>query len=306
MPTTPIVSFQDGPRVTVSAMIKDPTTIPKRMLQDITKEFLVDFVLRRLPPTESGVYLFDESTPLFADGEAAIVEEFGEIPTISGREGDRKVAITVKRALGVLISEEMKNRNNVDRVNTQITQARNTMIRTWETAFLMALINHPDIPSINATAAWGAPGSALRVDLAEANSVIDEAAPVDDPNNRFGFDPDTLIIGRTSRTDLITSDDFNKAFVEDKAGESTAYTGQLPGRFFNVEKIMVSREMDRFAPGKALLLQTKVIGGVGDERRIQATPLKRDDDHETWRSNLVRQSAVVIDQPKAACWINGV
>src|SRR4051812_28516594 len=134
MPTQRIVSVQDGPRLTVSQMVKSPTLIPKRIISNLQQEFIVDSLLRRLPATESGAYVYDESTPLFADGDAAIVEEFGEIPTISGRVGARKVALTVKRALAMLVSQEMVNRNNADRVNTQITQIRNTMVRTWETA----------------------------------------------------------------------------------------------------------------------------------------------------------------------------
>lgn len=306
MPTQTVVSFQDGPRLTVSAIVKSPTVIPARLMKDIKAEFIVDALLRNLPKTDSGVYEFEESTPLFADGEAAIVEEFGEIPTITGRVGARKVAFTVKRALALLISQEMIDRNKIDRVNLQVKQIRNTMVRTWETAFFRALLNHPDVHAVNATAPWASSTAKIRFDLADAQTVIENSALADDPDNYFGFEPDTLVIGRNTRTDLITSDDFNRAFKEDAAKESGEYTGTLPGRFFNVDKIMVSREMDRLAPGKALMLQRKVVGGIGDERPLRATPLREDPDRETWRSNMVRRSAVVIDQPMAACWINGV
>lgn len=306
MPTQRIISAQDGPRLTVAQMVKSPTLIPKRIISNLTQEFIVDALLRRLPPTDSGLYLYDESTPLFADGDAAIVEEFGEIPTISGREGARKVAMTVKRALAMLVSQEMVNRNNTDRVNTQVRQIRNTMVRTWETQFLLALLNHPDVPSINATAAWGATGENLRFDIADATGTIENAALEDDPDNYFGFEADTLVIGKTTKTDLITSDDFNKVYRNNPlSGQAPEYKGTLPGQFFGLD-IMVSRELDRLAPGKALVLQRKTVGGIGDERALRATPLLADPNRETWRSNVVRQSAIVLDQPKAAVWINGV
>lgn len=304
--TTKVVSVQDGPRLTVSQMVKSPTLIPKRIISDLSQQFIVDALLRKLPGTTSGAYIYEESTPLFADGEAAIVEEFGEIPTISGRVGERRVAVTVKRALAMLVSQEMVDRNDVDRVNTQIKQIRNTMVRTWETSFFQALINHPDVASINATAAWGDAAADLRTDIAEAQSVIEDAAPVDDPDNYFDFNPDTLVIGKRTRTDLITSDDFNKVYRNsDLAKSAPEYKGTLPGDFFGLT-IMVSREMDRLAPGKALLLQRKVVGGIGDERPLRATPLRELPDNESWRSNTVRRSAIVLDQPKAAAWINGV
>lgn len=306
--TTKVVSFQDGPRVTVSALVKSPTVIPARIIKDLEKEFLVDFLLRKLPRTTSGVYEYEESEPYFADGEAAIVEEFGEIPTITGRIGERKVAFTVKRALAMLVSREMKDRNDMDRVNKQIKQIRNTMVRTWERAFLKSLLGHPDVPSINAAEAWADPLATIRKDLLLATDTIENAAPVDDPDNYFGFEPDTLVIGRTTKNDLLGSDDFNKFAPADGplAAENTGYTGQLPRRFFNVDKIMVSREMDVLYPGKAVLLETKVVGGIGDERPLSATPLRYDEDHETYKSNTVRRSGIVIDQPKAACVINGV
>lgn len=305
MATQRVVSVQDGPRLTVAQMVASPTVIPKRLISNLSQQFIVDALLRTLPGTTSGSYIYEESTPLFADGEAAVVEEFGEIPTISGRVGNRRVAMTVKRALALLVSQEMVNRNNVDAVNRQTTQIRNTMVRTWETAFFLALAGHPDVHQINATAPWGDPDSKIRFDLAEAQSVIEDSAPDGDPDNYFDFAPDTLVIGKRARTDLITSDDFNKAFKEGQSGSNTEYTGTLPGRFFNVDKIMVSREMDRLAPGRSLLLQRKVVGGIGDERALRATPLEEDRNRETWRSNMVRQSAIVLDQPMAACWING-
>ena len=306
--TTKVVSVQDGPRITVSQMVKQPTLIPKRIISDLEQQFIVDALLRRLPASQSGSYIYEESTPLFADGEAAIVEEFGEIPTISGRLGERRVAVTVKRALAMLVSQEMVNRNNVDRVNTQIKQIRNTMVRTWETAFLQALINHPDVLAQNAIAGWNNSGGLanLRRDIAEAQFKIENAAPADDVDNYFGFSPDTLVIGKRTRTDLITSDDFNKVYKESGLNtQAPIYKGTLPGDFFGLT-IMVSRELDRLAPGKALLLERKTVGGIGDERPLRATPLREDPDRETWRSNIVRQSAIVLDQPKAACWINGV
>ena len=302
-----IASQSDGPRLTVATMTKEPTLIPRRILSTLENQFIADDILRRLPPTQSGTYLFDESTPLFAEGDAPVVGEFGEIPLISGRVGARRVAVTVKRALGLQISIEMRNRNDVDKVNTQITQIKNTFVRTWETAFVNALLQHPDIHRMSAGAAWDSVGSAIREDLIEGTNLIENSS-LDGAANEdfFGFSPNTMVIGRNVRDALMLSDDFNKAYVDNKADESILYTGKLPGRFFNVDAFMVSREMDRLSPKGALLLERKTVGGIGDERRLQSTPMYEDKNRETWRSNTVRQSAVVIDQPKAACLIENV
>lgn len=304
---TSIASQSDGPRITVAAMTKDPTIVPRRIISTLQNEFIADSVLRRLPPTQSGAYVYEESTPLFAEGDAPVVGEFGEIPLISGRVGARKVAVTVKRALGVQISIEMKNRNDIDKVNTQITQVKNTFIRTWETAFVNSLLLHPDIHRITAGAPWDGVGASIREDLIEGTAAIENSSLDDAPyEDFFGFSPNTMVIGRNVRDALMLSDDFNKAYVDNKADESVLYTGKLPGRFFNVDSFMISREMDRLSPDGALLLERKTVGGIGDERPLRSTPMYEDKDRETWRTNTVRQSAVVIDQPKAACLIENV
>lgn len=307
MPTYPAISFQDGPKLTVSAMVKQPTVIPKRIINMLSQQFIVDALLRKLPPTQSGVYVYEESTPLFADGEAEIVEEFGEIPVVSGRVGARKVAFTVKRALGLKVSQEMINRNQVDRVNTQQKQIKNTMLRTWETVFFNALLNHPDVDTIPVTTPWSAPTATIRNDIAGGMEVISDAAPDDLPDDFYDFEADTLVIGKSTKTDLITSDDFNRVFRQSPlAAQAPEYKGTLPGEFYGLN-IMVSRELDRLAPNKALLLMKKVVGGIGDERPLRSTPLYEEKrSAETWRSDTLRQSAVIIDQPKAAIWLDGV
>lgn len=306
MATQKVVSVQDGPRVTVATMVKNPAIIPARIISDLQQMFIVDRILRKLPRTENGTYQYNESTPLFADGNAEVVEEFGEIPTISGRLGARKVAFTVKRALALLVSQEMINRNDVDRVNTQIKQIRNTMVRTWETAFFQALLAHPDVLSYNVTNMWDTVNGKPQTDFAEATLLVENAAPAEDLDNYYGFEPDTLVIGKRTKADLIQNDKFNALFRQATLAErAPEFVGQLPGDFFGMN-ILVSREMDRLAPNKALLLEAKTVGGIGDERPLSATPLYPDKPRETWRSDTVRQSAVVIDQPKAAIWLNNV
>lgn len=307
MPTYPSISFQDGPKLTVSTMVKQPTLIPKRINSLLMQQFIVDALLRKLPPTQSGVYVYEESSPLFADHDAEDVEEFGEIPTVSGRVGARKVAFTVKKALGLKISQEMINRNQVDRVNTQMTQIKNTMVRTWERTFFSAILNHPDVDTIPITTDWADPAATIRHDIAEAIASIEDATPDDLPEDFFGFEPDTLVIGKTTKTDLITSDDFNRVFRQNPlSAQAPEYKGTLPGDFYGL-KLMVSRQLDLMAPGKALLLQSKIVGGIGDERALRSTPLYEEKrSAETWRSDTLRQSAVLLDQPKAAVWLDGV
>src|SRR6185312_3724617 len=96
---TNIISVQDGPRLTVSMLLKSPTLIPKRILDMMDQMFLVDSVLRGAQDAPGGSVLYFESTPLFSADDPAIMDEFGEIPTSNGSLGTPKVVRVVRRAL---------------------------------------------------------------------------------------------------------------------------------------------------------------------------------------------------------------
>ena len=85
MPTTTIVSRNDGPRMTVATMMKSPTLIPKRIINQLTDGFLVDVVLRSGSDTVSGVVLYFETSPLFANDAPAIMDDFSGFPSRAAR-----------------------------------------------------------------------------------------------------------------------------------------------------------------------------------------------------------------------------
>jgi hypothetical protein len=62
----------------------------------------------------------------------------------------------------------------------------------------------------------------------------------------------------------------------------------------------------RLDPDKAILLESKTVGGISDERVLGSTPLYEHKPTETWRCDVSRMSAVFIDQPKAGVVITGI
>jgi len=263
-------------------------------------------VLREGPPAPGGSVVYYESTPQFANDDAIIVEEFGEIPTTTGEFGKPMVVRTVKRALGLVISEEMRRRDDVGAVDTQMRQIRNSMVRTWENVFLNALMGNASVPTLAATAAWSSGSSKIRLDLAQAMYLITNADSDSSNNtgqNKFGFEPDTLIISRKTEADFLASDDVAKVFLGGNiADENIQYRGKLPRQFFGLDV----RRSWRLPANKAVVLQRKVVGGISNERPLTVKPLREKPDNETWQQDVLRQSAIFIDQPKAACIITGV
>lgn len=307
--TTPVLwnSSRDGQRTLVNTFIKQPAVVQRRILKMVNQQFLGDALLRTGPRAFGGVVLYEESTPLFAGGgDAPVVAEYGTIPAARGRFGQPMAVRTVKRALAVEYSEEMRISDNVGAVDTQLTQVKNTFIRTWENAFLSAILNNPRVNTLAATDYWNVTTSKIRTDLAEAMLIVQESDSdtVDGTGeDKFDFEPDTLVVSNRTGTDFIESDDVNKLFLGSPAvRESLQYTGKMPKQFFGLD-VVKSR---RLPPQVAIVLQRKVIGGISDRRPLGVGPTERDGRREVYFQNIVRDSAIFIDQPKAACIITGI
>lgn len=308
---TNIISNQDGPRLTVSMILKSPTLIPKRILNMMDQEFLVDSVLRKGQDAPGGAVLYFQSTPLFSNDDPQVIDEFGEIPTTNGSLGTPLVARTVRRAIGLRVSKTMVDRNNVDAINTQIVQIRNTMVRAWEDAFFSALIANPNVQVLGTDAAWGTEDSHIRQDVNACKYLIKNAAADAAGNQKFGYVADTLIISTESETDFLDSNEVSKPYVGNIADENLQYTGKLPNKFLGLD-VLVSWRLSVYAPSCAVVLQRNVVGGISDERPLQATPMYGEGNGpnggptESWRTDTTRASAIYFDQPKAAVILAGV
>lgn len=308
---TNIVSVQDGPRLTVSMLLKSPTLIPKRIISMTDQAFLSDAVLRNAQDAPAGSVLYFQSTPLFSQNDPAILDEFGEIPTTNGSLGTPMVARVVRRALGLRVSKTMIDRNNVDAVNVQITQIRNTMVRAWEDAFFSAVISNASVQVIQTNTAWGASGSHIRQDVNTAKYQIKNAAADTAGKQKYGFEADTLIISAQSEMDFLNSDEVSKPYIGNIADENLQYTGKLPNKFLGLD-VLTSWRLSAYFPSGAIVCQRKTLGGISDERPLQATPMYGEGGGpnggptESWRTDVTRASAIFLDQPKAVCLIAGV
>ena len=299
-----VVSSQDGPRITVNDLLRDPLLIPSFVLDMAQEEFIADAVLRSAGPIASGVARFYESTPIYADDDASTRNEFAEVPIAATTIGEPRVAYVEERALGVVVSDEMRRRHDIDPVTRQLVQVRNTLTRSWDNTFMKAILNNPSVNRYTAPTPWSDNAAKIRVDLAESERLIENATTASGGgyDTAFGFVPDTLIINRETKADLLAHDEFNKIYQGNIADQSLAYRGVMPNQIFGLD-VMISRRVD---PGKAILMQRGIAGFIADELPLQASPLYRDEPRKMWRSDIQRASAIGIDQPKALCIINGL
>lgn len=311
---TPIISSNDGPRLIVQSWVKQPNVIPRRIL-DMTKQgFLVDAVLRKANDAPSGTVLYYESTPLFTANSPLVIEEFSEIPTTNGQLGVPKVVKSVERGIALRISRRMIRRNDVDAVNTQILQIKNTMVRTWEDAFFSALIANTSVQTMATDTVWGSASSHIRKDVNAAGFLISNASSNGNGQNgsdKLGFEADTLIISTSTKTDFLNSNEVSTPYVGNIADENLLYTGKLPNKFIGLD-VLVSWRLDTYSNGSAIVCERKTLGGISDEVPLSSTPMYGEGGGpnggptQSWRSDTTRASAIFIDQPLACVIITGV
>jgi hypothetical protein len=319
MSTFRITASDDGPRLTVNQLIKSPTVVPRKIISMVGQGFMVDQLLRSGPPIPGGSLIFSQSDPLYADDGPLDVAEFGEIPLTTTQVGTPMVAKSVKKAMGFRISQESIDRNNFDKVQQDMVKLKNSFARSYESVFLTALLaSLPSLNALNSTSS-GTAGNGWMDPTAGATKIYDDLshavyniknADSDSSDgtgqNKFEFSPDTIVLNDVIAARLLLNPDITKVLqVGNVASTQPLITGDATETFlkaFNL-KLITSWRLD---PNKAILLESKTVGGISDERPMGATPLYEHRPTETWRTDVTRISAVFIDQPKAGLVIQGI
>jgi len=299
---------QQGMRLTVNAMIKDPLFVRARLLDIARNEFMMEDLLRNAGQNNSGVVAYAESEGLYADEDPSVVAEGGEIPLITTSQGLQKAAFGVKLGAGIEITREARDRNRVDQVIRSITKVRNTFVRTWERRMFQALLTAPTL-TMAASAAWGTASTNIRSDVLTAMRAVREASvsgatPGPLVDDYLGFEPDTLVMSTRTEAKFFNNTSVTEVYKYGGALDTKQpmYTGTLEREFMGL-RILRSRFM---ADDIVWILQRKEVGGYSDERPLQITPLYEDKPRETWRADAVRNTVLFIDQPKAAIKITGI
>lgn len=297
---TPFVSSVDGPRITVNDFLKDPLRIPTLIIDMLDQGFIADAVLRNAG-SNPGVVKYYEHTPLYADGTARVRAEFGEVPVYTTSRGVPKSAFSEERPMSLVVSDEMRRRNDVDAVNIALTQIRNSMVQTWDDVFFDFVLGHAGTNSHTAAAGWGLETGDIRKDLLQAAYLVKTAK--DTNGSTLGFKADTVICNEETEFDLLSNKEFNSVYLGGNiADENLRYTGKLPNKILGFDVLVTPRMPDN----KLIMMQRGRAGFISDELPLQATALYRDEPRKSWRSDIQRASAVGLDQPKCITVVTGV
>lgn len=300
MPPIPVVSSTDGVRITVNDFVKDPLRIPAMVIDMLDQGFIADAVLRQAGGNP-GVVKYHEETPLYADGVARVRAEYAEVPVYTTSLGEPKSVYSDERPMAVLVSDETVRRDAVDRVNTSMTQVRNSMIQVWDDVFFDYVLGHSGVNQATTATGFSNETTDIRKVLLGAAKQIKTAKDVN--GSSLGFRPNTIICNEETEYDLLTQKAFNDVYQGGNiADENLRYTGKLPNRILTFDVLVTPR----CPTDKLLILERGRCGFISDELPLQATSLYRDEPRKSWRSDIQRASAVGLDQPKCVTVLSGV
>jgi hypothetical protein len=222
----------------------------------------------------------------------------GEIPLVTVTRGEPDSARVKKRALGVEIDREMRERNDIGAVQNQLTRLRNTLVRDFDGAFVTTLRNAVT-QSVAATTAW-ATSTTIRKDIIAAKALITNSqAPNTTGGQQFmGYQPDTIVFNPNTANDLIGNTSFLQLVLGTTAATNTA---SLPPNILG----LTPRLTWGVPNGEAWVMQSGVVGGYADEIPLEATELYYWQPRQVYRSDTTRATAGFIDNPAAASKITG-
>lgn len=301
-----VVSTRDQQPLTVNALVDSPLIVPERIISEFEGQFIMDEVLRNVGKAQGGAVQFRVSSPQFADIASQIVNEGAEIPLATVSKGDIQSKPVQKRGLGVLITQEMRDRNSMGEVTRQITAIRNTLVRDVDGAFVTAL-NAAITLTRAATAVWtNAATATIRKDILAAKRLVRTATVAGTTDSYLGYEPTHLLVNPTDEANLLGSAEFTALLFGQVNPSNVSTFNDLPGGG-NILGLK-PRSSVSVAAGTALVVTQNEIGGYADEQPLNATELYSAglQPRQSFRSDVVRSTVGFIDQPLAGSKITGV
>lgn len=312
MPPSTVTHSYDGPKWTVNQLIKNPVWVPNIVAKMVQDSNIAEWLLRTGPTAVGGAVAFEETMALYAGSEGEVVAEFGEYPMTDTPMRTPMTRATTKRGLGFRISEEMKTRNDVGRVQDEMRMVRDTLVNGRDRVFFDAVTTNPNIQSFAAASAATTDGwysadpavSKIRYDLTRAMFRISaQGVTGAQYQEKLGYKADTMICHPQLSAMFMSSPEIERMFDQNSPATSTiSFSGLLPKKFLNLD-VMESWRCPR---DTVFVVQRNAMGFISKEWPLRGTPLKFNEADDTYTSYFRYRDLVAVDNPKAVCKITNV
>jgi hypothetical protein len=317
MAVTGVTHSYDGPKWTVNQLVKQPTWVPNIVAKMVQDSNIAEWLLRTGPTAVGGAVAYEETMALYAGSEGEIVAEFGEYPMTETSMRTPVTRATTKRGVGMRISEEMRTRNDVGRVQDEMRMVRDTLVNGRDKVFFDAILANPNVHSTPAAAVSGTPSDATNgwYSPVAANSKIKEdvsraifriasqGVTGAQYSEKLGYRADTLIIHPQVASMLLFSPEVAEVFEKELPASSTiSFTGLMPKKFLTLD-VFTSW---RCPSNLAIVCQRKAMGFISKEWPLRGTPLKFNEADDTYTSYFRYRDLLAVDNPKAVAKITNI
>lgn len=293
--------------LTVEEALSNPHFMPDLILDELNgAEF--QRVFFRDVTVNSNIIGFREATPNFLEDDVANVAEYGEIPVSDPTAGELKTAAIEKLGIGIRVSWEQRNDNDMDAVRRELEARTNTIIRAQARDALKAL-NAANIQEHQITTAWDKPDSDPAGDFLDASEVVLGAE--DGDGHYFGYTPDVLLIHPMTLNLLKRNPEVQKLYIGDMAHANPLFNGiaDEPVIFGNVQIVK-----SFFVPkGEAYLGQQQAAGFMGQREPEWVSEFYeergnsgRGGANQSWRSDYTHRRGFAVDGPKSIVKLTGL
>lgn len=309
--SVPIGASSGGSRLTISAILKQPTFVRAYLLRLADYLFVGEKLFRHVQDCPNGAVVYYTSTPLFNPQGSADLAEFEEVPAAIGALGTPSAAQARRKGLAIQVSEQMRTRNDVNALNVQLEQVRNTLVKDFDGKWMSLIDTNVATAAgqngsttshvVASSSTWGSAATdVVRAAVAAAAKTI--------TTEKRGFRPNVLVIDESTHWDLLGNPNIWQIYRGDAARENPQLATNDPyADKWRMLGMRVLITMDgNITAGDAYVLQSGVFGGISNERPLTATPWYPYRPKEEWRSDVTRVSAGFCDQPLALAKITGV
>lgn len=273
--------------VTVQRYSNEPTRVTN-LVSDLTlKRFFIDRVFTRAGGVSGGAVVFDEVTDneLWTDRDAESVAPGEEFPILTSSRGEPKVAVPKKWGGKFYVTDEARERDEVQLITTHARKIANTIVRATN-AYTVAVLNAAVVASSRQVAGnnWttaipnGTNPTAPRLTpiadlaLARKNAITDE----------MGIEYDTLFINENEELSLLAFVQYNSA----RLNEVLASVGFTNGYFVS----------PRVPQGKPFLVASGQVGEYRIEKPLGTESWREPETQQTWWQTDVRPVAYVTNK----------
>lgn len=299
-PAQPTLS---GDVLSINRFLNNPTLVARRLRTLAEQRFISDVLLSQRFTTTSGSVVYETGESIYTDTAPESVTPGSEYPLTAVSTGAASIAKTVKWGRDVEVSDESISRQQMNPVERAFIKLVNHMVKTVD-AVAMSAINSAVTQNTDAIASWASDsGTNILRDIARAKAKIIAL--------NQGYDPDTVVVDDVTFANLISDSKFSLLLPRESTA-SPVYTGEFP-----VVAGMRILPTPNGLSGKAIVLDSKALGGMADENiggpgyvatggvGVQAKTI-RQDEVDGWRLRCRRVTVPIIQEPAAAWKINGV